>query len=920
MDRNRRDQRDGKRGRAAAGQNGSERWSLVLIAKTVALSLAVLLLLAPVLQADAKKAGLRDRVLRATLENGLRVVIVRNTLAPVVTTMVNYLVGSNEAPEGFPGMAHAQEHMMFRGSPGLSADQLAAIIATMGGEFNAETQQTLTQYFLTVPSADLDVALHIEAIRMRGVLDSEKLWAQERGAIEQEVAQDYSSPEFIFYTKLLAAMFKGTPYAESPLGSVESFDKTTGGMLKKFYETWYAPNNAILVIVGDVEPEKALIEAKRYFNRIPRKNIPPKPHVQLEPVKRETIRLKTDESYGLAIIAFRLPGYDSPDYPACRILADALSNQRGTLFELVPEGKALYAGFSLDTMARAGLGYAAAAFPRGADGEALVKEVQKILADDLKNGFPGDLVEAAKRARRTNAELQKNSVLGLATAWSNALALEGKESPEEMVRAIEKVSVSEVNRVARKYLDPGRSIVTILTPESSGKPVPGRLHGPGVESFTPAHVKPAKLPAWAEKALKRLEVPNSVVHPTVTTLPSGLKLIVQPEAVSDTVSVFGHVRNNPDMETPKGKEGVDQVLDQLFSYGTTTLDRVAFQEALDRIGAQESPGADFGLQVLAGHFEKGVQLLADNQLNPAFPEKAFEVVRQQVGAAVAGRLETPDYLAGRALKAALFPEDDPALRETTPASVSALSLADVVDYYRKVFRPDLTTIVVMGKVTPERAKAVIEKYFGPWTAAGPVPETFLPPVPPNKPSASSVPDQSRIQAKVTLAQTLGLTRSNPDYYALQLGNHVLGGAFYATRLYRDLREETGLVYYVTSTFNLGVTRSLYTVTFGCDPGNAEKAQGIVARDLAQMQTAPVSPEELRQAKALLLREIPLSESSVDRIGQNLIYLSTHFLPLDEPILAARRYVDLTAEQVSAAYARWLRPGDLVQVIEGPPLK
>ena len=473
------------------------------------------------------------------------------------------------------------------------------------------------------------------------------------------------------------------------------------------------------------------------------------------------------------------------------MLADVLSNQRSTLYELVPEGKALYAGFNLDAMLQVGLGYAMAAFPRGADAEGLVGQMQKILADDLKQGFPVDLVEAAKRSRRTEAELKKNSVLGLAMAWSDALTLEGKESPEEMVRAIEKVSVEDVNRVAMKYLDPDRSIVTILTPESSGKPVGAESHGPGVESFAPTNVKPAKLPEWAAKALKRLDVPKSGVNPTVSVLPNGLKLIVQPEAVSDTVSVFGYVRNNADMETPKGKKGVDQVLDQLFSHGTATLDRVAFQKAIDDIGAQESPGSDFSLQVLADHFEEGVKLLADNQLDPALPEEAFKIVRQQVAATAAGLLESPDYLAKRALKAALFPESDPTLRETTPAEVSALSLIDVKDYYRKVFRPDLTTIVVMGKVTPEAAKTVVEKHFGSWNATGPAPETFLPPVPPNKPSALSVPDQSRIQAKVTLAQTLGLTRSNPDYYALELGNHVLGGAFYATRLYRDLREETG---------------------------------------------------------------------------------------------------------------------------------
>ena len=306
-------------------------------------------------------------VLRATLKNGLRVVIVRNTLSPVVSTMVNYLVGSDEAPEGFPGMAHAQEHMMFRGSPGLSANQLADIIAVMGGMFDADTQQAVTQYFLTVPAKDLDVALHIESIRMRGVLDSERLWDRERGAIEQEVAQDLSDPEYVFYTRLIADMFKGTPYAHTPLGTVSSFNKTTGVMLKKFYETWYAPNNAIMVIVGNVDPRKALLGVKKYFGDILPKKMPARPEIHLEPVKPETLQLKTDKSYGMVLISFRMPGYDNEDYAASRVLADILSSQRSNLFSLVPEGKALYAGFSLSTLPKAGLGYAVAAFPKGAD-------------------------------------------------------------------------------------------------------------------------------------------------------------------------------------------------------------------------------------------------------------------------------------------------------------------------------------------------------------------------------------------------------------------------------------------------------------------------------------------------------------------------------------------------------------------------
>ena len=131
---------------------------------------------------------------RATLPNGMRVVIIRNSLAPVVTVQTNFIVGGDETPEGFPGMAHAEEHMAFRGCTGMTADQTAAIYAQMGGENNADTQQNITQYYATVPSADLDVALEAQAACLRGADNTQEEWAKERGAIEQEVARDLSNP------------------------------------------------------------------------------------------------------------------------------------------------------------------------------------------------------------------------------------------------------------------------------------------------------------------------------------------------------------------------------------------------------------------------------------------------------------------------------------------------------------------------------------------------------------------------------------------------------------------------------------------------------------------------------------------------------------------------------------------------------
>ena len=334
-------------------------------------------------------------VLRATLTNGLQVIIVRNTLAPVVTTMINYRVGSDECSSEFPGTAHAMEHMMFRGSPGLSADQLAGITAALGGDDNANTQHAITRYFFTTPVENLEVALRIEATRMRDLLADEKLWEKERGAIEQEVAQDLSNPEYVFYIQLMAAMFQGSPYEHTGLGTRPSFDKTTDAMLRKFHNTWYVPNNAVLLVVGDVQPPQALEQVKNIFGNIPSATLPPRPEFNFQPVKPDTLKLDTDLPNGMTAITFRFPGSDNPDFAAAQILSDVLSSQRGKLYELVPQGKALFAEFSYDTLTKSGLGYAIAGFPAGADSTNLLEQVRNILAAEITNGVTADLVEAS---------------------------------------------------------------------------------------------------------------------------------------------------------------------------------------------------------------------------------------------------------------------------------------------------------------------------------------------------------------------------------------------------------------------------------------------------------------------------------------------------------------------------------------------
>jgi zinc protease len=374
-------------------------------------------------------------------------------------------------------------------------------------------------------------------------------------------------------------------------------------------------------------------------------------------------------------------------------------------------------------------------------------------------------------------------------------------------------------------------------------------------------------------------------------LPNGLRLIVQPETISDTISVYGGVKNRAELEVPPGKEGTAEILDDLFDYGSTQLDRIAFQEALDRIAAKAEAGTGFSLEVLSDDFERGVELLADNLLHPALPEAAFKAVQQRTRQAVAGQLQSPVYRSGRAFLKAIYPENDPTLRQATPDSVAALTLDDVRQYYEKIFRPDVATLVVIGKVTPERARAVVEKYFGQWQASGPKPETDLPPVPRNQASATVVPDRSRVQDEVTLGQTFELKRQDDDYYALQLGLQVLSGGFYASRLYQDLREKSGLVYSIGAYLQSSKTRSVFAVSYACDPPNVAKARSLVERNLTMMQTQPITNGELEQAKVLLLSRIPLSESSIQGIASGDRYGTVMQAPATEGRLGVQMFID-----------------------------
>ncbi|MBE7729697.1 insulinase family protein [Komagataeibacter sp. FXV3] len=853
--------------------------------------------------------------MQATLPNGLRVVIVPDRLAPVVSTEINYLVGSAAAPAGFPGTAHALEHMMFRGSKGLDRDQMAAIGARLGGDYNADTTENVTQFFYTAPADNLDVLLRIEAMRMQGLTLAAGDWAHERGAIEQEVSRDLSSPGYVYLARLQSILFAGTPYEHDALGSRPSFDKTDTALLRRFYRQWYAPNNAILVITGDVDAARTLAMVRDTFGPIPSRRLPARPQIHPGPVQAQTLQFPTDYPVGLVAIASRMPGQNSRDYATARILSDVLSSQRGALYDLVPQGRALLSSFDFVTKADAGIGIAIAAFPKGSNPAPLQARMQDILRSLRENGVPSDLVDAAKRKELAQLGFAANSISGLAESWSEAQAVMGLQSPDDEAAAFAAVTPEDVNHLARAVLDPQQSITAILTPRDGGHPVADKGFG-GAESFASTPDHPVTLPRWANDSLLALRPPEASVQPAQYTLPNGLHLIVRPASVSHTINLYGTIRQNEDMQEPAGKEGIADITNELFSYGSTTHDRIGLQKAFDDIAASENAGADFSLNVLTPDFDRGLELLAENELHPALPEQGFKVVRANTAASLSGLLHSPEYLFQRAMQGAVSPAGDPSLRQAQPDEVMKLTLADCRAFWKTAYRPDLTTIVITGDITPAASYRAISRTFGTWRASGPTPMVDLPPRPDSHTSVMKVPDPSSTQATVSLPESLSLNVANPEHFALNLGNEILGSGF-SSRLYRDLRVRSGYVYTVRSHLTWKRHRSAYSISFGADPDKVAAARDAAIHDLMAMQIQPVSENELAMARAGMLRGLALQSASLDTIAAGYLHFSDLGLPLNQNDIAAQAYYTLDAAAIRDAFRKWIRPADLAEIIKGP---
>ena len=853
---------------------------------------------------------------RETLPNGMRVVLLPDRLAPVATVVMEYGVGSDQ--DTMPGIAHATEHMMYRGTDGVSAAQFSDIADRMGAEYNAETSNEFTYYYFELPSPYVEVALQLEADRMNGAAMRQSDWAVERKAIEQEVRAQESRPAFKFGLKMSKLFYGDSPLANPTVGTVESFDKMTAADIATFYHAWYRPNNATLIVSGDIDPAAVLARAHQLFDPVASATLPARAATSLGSLASTTLSDSIDFPLPICGLLFRGPGTTDPQYASSLVVTDVLNNGRGALADLAAGGSLLGA-FDLQTaLPDAGSTFVVGLPGGGGSASTAAKAISDALAAYRTAGLPHELIDAAKLRLSSTQAYTQSSISNLAFGWARAIG-QHEDTPYVALDAVANLTDADVNHTFAYYYDPAHQLTALLdpAPHAAMPSFDSKAVAENVR-YTPDKVEP--LPAWAKATLDvPLRVPASAGSDVTVHMSNGMTLVIRKESVSPTVVVKGEVDMSPELYEPKGKEGVASIASALLPWGTTTYDRKAFDGQVDQIAAGVSLGDDFGLNVTAPNFERGVQLLADGMLHPALSAQAFDVVKTQALTGVAASQKLPSTQASIAQTDALYPPGDPRRRRATPGTIAAITLADVRRWYAFAYRPDLTTVSIVGDVDPVQARALVKKYFGAWKAFGPRPDFRFPNLPQRSPKRQTitVKSHSAVQSEVTMKEVLVLGRRDRDYVPLMLANTMLSGEGTGSLLFKELRQRDGYVYSVDSSIEMEKDGATFTISYASSPKDVDRAQAAAVAILRRLQTVPLDDVELQRAKALLVANRVLPLDSYGGIAGELLAEGETGITAAETDEFWKKLLATTPADIRGAMQRKVRPDHFLRVIVEP---
>jgi zinc protease len=866
------------------------------------------------------------------LDNGLRVVTLEDFSTPVVAVQVWYHVGSKDEDPNRQGFAHMFEHMMFRGTDRLGPEEHFEYVRQTGGAANGFTSFDYTAYVNTVPSNQLELALWLEAERMMFLRIDEAGYLTERQVVEEERRQDLNEPYGTLFERILAKVFHDHPYRWHPIGSIAHLEATTTQELKRFWDTFYVPNNAVLAIVGAVSHEQAQDTAARYFGWIPRSPAPPRVTVQ-EPPQTEPQEITLKEGIGpvpLARFMYRAVPEDHPDTIPLQIAVDILGDGESSRLyqDLVKEQKICQEAYSyLYSLEQDGLAGVGAELKPGGDLEKVIAEMAKHTA--RLRDEPVDAAELGKAKNR----MRRRVVTSLLTNEGKAMEL-GRAAlihgdPDWLNRQLDlvaAVTVEDVQRVAQTYLTPQRGTTVRVVPDSDFVYEPDATAGPMTALAGIASKPVAIRPDWmgSEPPIHSLQAQIPAVSIKEKTLSNGLKVVVLPNhEVPFTTILLGLKRG----AWTESQPGVASMALEMLTKGTENYTAAQLAETIDSNAltlhgsatSNGQPSMDVGevsATALADKAPLAMELLAEVVRRPTFPEDELAILKDQLQLALSVQMQDPGYLAERALREALYP-GHPYARTPTgePADIERITAPSLEQWWREQVRPETAVLYAAGDLKPRQVFRLAKKHLGDWKPAGPLPKVSPPKVPEHgEMRIMMVNRPNAVQSQIRLGH-ISITRGHPLYHASRVFTHILGGGF-NSRLNKSLRIDKGLTYAVAGYFvPYRFAGAFQGYTFTKTPTTVEAVRTFL--DVVEsMRTDPVTDEELRIAKSYLVGSFPGSlETPQDMLAYQWI-IDYNNLPEDYLRQAMEAYKHTTADDVTRVAHEALCPDALTIAVAG----
>jgi zinc protease len=872
---------------------------------------------------------------RRTLANGLTVYAIRDTRTSNVHVHMVYDVGAKDDPAGRSGFAHLFEHMFSQSTRNLGRGELSRFVEEeAGGIRNAAAHLDKSYYWETVPANRLEAMLWAHAERLgRPVLD-QSLFDAQRIIVKEEMRERFLSQPYgrLVAWHALEHSFIHHPYQRSYVGTAPDLDAATLEEARAFQENFYRPDNATLIVSGNFDPAQLARWVDRHLAPIPRPARPIVRHrmpVQQASAARRVAIYAPNVPLPAVFLLWQRPKANHADHAALEVLTRILATgESSRLIRRVVREQPLATSITPYNLALKETGVLAL-FAIAAGGKepeaveaALTAEVARLRDEPVSDA---ELREAI--TEYVSAELfRRESATGRAEALSDGVVFANDPAwSDRMLAAVQRVTASDVQRVARQHLRDDRRVAITYrdegqrqgpaetdpsqrrTAEALGGTLPAAVGAPNtaaregerVAPPAPGPQRPIVAPAFAERRLA-----------------NGMRVVV---ARSGDVPVAGVylVLGGGTAADPADRPGVASMTATVARKGTTRLGHDALAAEFERLGANVgiSAGPDATTAFVtapAAHVEAATRLLSEMVRSPALPQEELERERRRALDNVRVTLRQPGRVGDLALRRVLFGDAPYGAGAATPAFLAALTRDDLTRHHTDWWRPDNAQLVIVGSLTQAQGFALAERVFANWRApAAPTPRMSSNRAgTAGRPRVVVVDTPEADQASVSIALRAP-THADSDYYPVRLGNNLLGG-----RLYEEVRVRRGLSYGAESFLETMRHGGLLVARAQTRNNAVPEVAGVMLGEIRRLVAEPIPADQLARRQTLIMGAFGRQVETTSGLGSFLSSLAVQDLPMTTYNKHLASIAAVTPQQVAASVARELDPAQASIVIAG----